>query len=67
MHLWGMPCSDQSSRYIFAIFPLAFLTIDDIGKPSQESNLFDEVCTKELVNFFFDGFMPLFSHLSFLL
>jgi len=40
---------------------------DDVGKPGEKPDLFDEVGMEDLVNFFFDGFTPLFSHLPFLL
>jgi len=40
---------------------------DNVGEPSRKLNLSDEFCMEEFVNFFFDDFMSLFSHLSFLL
>jgi len=38
---------------------------DDVGEPGGKPDFSNEVCMEELVNFFFDGFTPLFSHLPF--
>ena len=40
---------------------------NNVGETSRKPNLSNEVCMEELVDFFFYGFTPFFSHLSFLL
>ena len=46
-------------------FVIGLFDHNDVGEPGGKPNLFDEVCMEELVDFFFDSFKLLFSHLPF--
>jgi len=48
-------------------FLVGLFNQDDPGELGRKPDFSDEVCIKEFVDFFFEGFTLFYSHLSFLL